>query len=38
MNGWLDGWMSNLFFKKKKHACMHAYYNDNEQRERGKIT
>ena len=42
MNGWLDGWITNLSSKKKKkkkkHACMHAYQNDNEQRERGKIT
>ena len=33
MNGWLDGWITNLSLKKK-HTCMHAYQNDNEQRER----
>ena len=37
MNGWLDGWMTNISLKKKR-ACMHAYQNDTEQRERGKIT
>ena len=26
MNGWLDGWMTNLSLtKKKKHAFVHAY-------------
>ena len=39
MNEWLDGWMTNLSFKKKEtnmHACMHIIQNDNEQREREK--
>ena len=35
MNGWLDGWMTNLSLKKNMHACI---LNDNELRERGKIT
>ena len=38
MNGCLDRWMTNLSLKKKKHAYMHTYWNDNEQREVGKIT
>ena len=36
MNGWLHGWMTNLSLKTK--ACVHAYYSDNEQTEKGKIT
>ena len=37
MGGWMDGRMTNISLKKKR-ACMHAYQNDTEQRERGKIT
>ena len=42
MNGQLDGWMTNLSFKKNKnktctHVCMRIIQNDNEQREKKKI-
>ena len=37
MGGWMDGRMTNISLKKKR-ACMHAYQNDTEQRERGKLT
>ena len=37
MGGQMDGRMTNISLKKKR-ACMHAYQNDTEQRERGKIT
>ena len=37
MNGWLDEWMTNLSFQKKKHARMyHIIQDDNEQRESEK--
>ena len=36
MNGWLDGWMTNISLKKKKknvHACMHIRMILNKEKE-----
>ena len=37
MNGWLDGWMINLSFKKNMHTCMHIRMIVNKEKEENNM-
>ena len=38
MNGWLDGWMINLSFKKRNmHTCMHIRMIMNKEKEENNV-